>query len=524
MKLMHQAVCVAVMAAGIPAASGADWDAPQEPFAVYGNTYYVGPHGVSSVLITSTAGHILIDGASPKSPDQIARHIRQLGFKVEDIKYILTSHEHQDHAGGIAALQRRSGATVVTSPAAAAVLRTGLANKEDPQYTQEKSGIAPVANVQTVADGAVVTLGPLRVTAHYTPGHTPGGISWTWQAQEGRVTANMVYADSLNAYTAPPFQYRTHPKARTDLERSIGTVAALPCDILISAHPDASDLWPRLEQAATQGHKAFIDRTACRTYAAAGSARLARTLAEEAKWVASPRLAQLFAQRGVTGTFVVHDASTDVYTVHDRKRAETRFIPASTFKIANSLIGLETGTVATVDTILPYGGGKTARPEWAKDMSLRDAIKVSNVPVYQGMARRIGMDQMRAGLNKLHYGNMEPGTAVDTFWLKGPLKISAVEQTVFLEQLAQDQLPFSKTAMAAVRDITRQEGTADLHAKTGWGSDPAQDVDLGWWVGWVVKDGKLYAFALNVDMPDGAADQRVALGKAALRSLGLIPE
>jgi len=530
MKRMVKLLLAAALAATAQAAVADHWSAPQEPFAIYGNTYYVGTHGVSSVLITSKAGHILIDGGSPDGAAQIAQHIRQLGFKVEDVKYILNSHEHVDHAGGIAELQRLSGATVLTSTAGAAVLRSGQPSKADPQYTSS-AAMTPVAKVQALDDGAEVSLGDLRVRARYTPGHTPGGVSWTWQASEGGSTANMVYADSLTAYASAPFQYRdntTYPQARDDIERSIALVGALPCDILISAHPEFSDLWTRMDKAATVGHAGFIDRTACRAYAAKGTAWLAKTLAQEAappqaaQWKESPHLEQLFAQQGVTGTFVLHDASADVYTVHDRARAQTRFIPASTFKIPNSLIGLGTGTVASVDQVLPYGGGKTARPEWAHDMSLRDAIKISNVPVYQGMARRIGLAAMRSNLQTLNYGNMDPGTAVDTFWLKGPLMISAVEQTVFLEKLAQDRLPFSKEAMAAVRDITRQPGAADLHAKTGWGSGPVKEVDLGWWVGWVMKDGKLYSFALNIDIPDGAADKRVSLGKAALQALGLL--
>jgi metallo-beta-lactamase class B len=532
MKWMSRLILAAAMAASTQAALADNWSTPQEPFAIYGNTYYVGTHGVSSVLITSNAGHILIDGASPDSAAQIAQHIRQLGFKVEDIKYILNSHEHVDHAGGIAELQRLSGATVLSSTAGAAVLRSGQPNKADPQYT-DSVAMTPVSRVQAIDDGAVVSLGPLRVRARYTPGHTPGGVSWTWESTEAGNTASMVYADSLTAYASAPFQYRansTYPQARADIERSIALVGSLPCDILVSAHPEFSDLWLRRDKAATLGHAAFIDRNACPAYAAKGSAWLAKTLAQEAappqaaQWKENPHLEQVFAQHGVTGTFVMHDASNDVYTVHDRQRAETRFIPASTFKIPNSLIGLSTGAVASVDAILPYGGGKTARPEWAHDMSLREAIKISNVPVYQSMARRIGLPAMRTSLQQLDYGNMDPGTAVDTFWLEGPLKISAVEQTVFLEKLAQDKLPFPKSAMAAVRDITRQAGAADLHAKTGWGSGPVKEVDLGWWVGWVMKDGKLYSFALNIDIPDGAPDQRVALGKAALQSLGVLQE
>lgn len=530
MNIPHLLLCATVVAASVPAAAGADWNAPQEPFAVFGNTYYVGTHGISAVLITSAAGHILIDGATEEAPAQIARHIRQLGFRVEDIKIILNSHEHVDHAGGIAELQKMSGATVLASTAGAAVLRTGHPNPDDPQFADLPPAMAASARVRAVVDGAVVSVGPLRVTAHSTPGHAPGGTSWTWDAREGNVTAHMVYADSLNAIAAAPYELRTHARTRSDLERSIAAVAALPCDILISAHPEQSELWSRLHNVGQQGHAALIDNQACRVYAANAGTRLARTLAAEGgqqdapAWMQSAQLDQLFRKAGVTGTLVLHDVSNNLYTVHDRQRAETRFIPASTFKIPNALIGLATGTVASVDDVLPYGGKPTARPEWAHDMSLRDAIKISNVPVFQGMARRIGLSAMQANLRKLNYGNMDPGATVDTFWLAGPLKISAVEQTTFLEKLAQDQLPLPKSAMAAVRDITRQPGADDLHAKTGWGRGPSPDVDLGWWVGWIVKEGKLYAFALNIDIPDGATDQRVSLGRAALASLGLLPE
>ncbi len=246
-------------------------------------------------------------------------------------------------------------------------------------------------------------------------------------------------------------------------------------------------------------------------------------LAQSAEWKESAVLSQLFRQEAVNGTFVVHDVSADTYIVHDRKRAAVRYVPASTYKIPNSLIGLASGAVGTVDQVLPYGGKPTRRPEWARDMSLRDAIKVSNVPVYQGLARRIGLTAMRDGLRKLNYGNMDPGTQVDQFWLDGPLKISALEQTAFLDKLAQDQLPFPATAMAAVRDILRQEGAVELYAKTGWSGLPQAKVDIGWWVGWVKKDGKLYTFALNLDIPDDAAGaKRVPLGKAGLKALGLL--
>ena len=137
------------------------------------------------------------------------------------------------------------------------------------------------------------------------------------------------------------------------------------------------------------------------------------------------------------------------------------------------------------------------------------------------MARRIGLERMRAALVRMNYGNMDTGTVVDRFWLDGPLEISALEQTVFLARLAQGQLPFENVHMDAVRAIARQDGPAELYAKTGWGKRPGQP-DIGWWVGWIKKDGKLYTFALNIDIPDGAPDKRVALAKAALQSLGLL--
>ncbi|UXY16083.1 subclass B3 metallo-beta-lactamase [Chitiniphilus purpureus] len=265
-------------------ADQAAWDAPQAPFALYGNTYYVGPRGLSAVLITSPAGHILIDGGSPRSPQQIARRIRQLGFRPEDIRYILNSHPHFDHAGGIAWLQRLSGATVLSSAWGVAVLRHGRPLPDDPQYGG-LADFAAVRNTRAVADGEVIRLGPLAVTAHFTPGHTPGGVSWTWQATEHGRTASLVYADSLSAYGGKRFRYsgdRAYPEAKADVERSIARIAALPCDILIAAHPEAGGLWARQARQPERGNAAFIDPHACRRYAEQGRARLAERLAEEA--------------------------------------------------------------------------------------------------------------------------------------------------------------------------------------------------------------------------------------------------
>lgn len=240
--------------------------------------------------------------------------------------------------------------------------------------------------------------------------------------------------------------------------------------------------------------------------------------------VESAELARIFKQARVRGTFVLYDVEADRFTVHGRKRASQRFFPASTFKIPNSLIGLSTGTVTSVDDVLPYGGKPQRMEQWERDMSLRDAIKVSNVPVYQELARRIGMQRMQEQLAQLDYGNGKIGTKIDQFWLGGPLTISALEQTRFLAKLSQDQLPFSAAAMAATREIILQTKTdnAALYAKTGWTDAP--NPDIGWWVGWVRKEGRTYAFALNMDIvKDDDGEQRVPLGRASLHALGVYP-
>ena len=232
-----------------------------------------------------------------------------------------------------------------------------------------------------------------------------------------------------------------------------------------------------------------------------------------------PELAKCFEMEGVTGTFVLRDVEKDEVVVYQRERASTRYVPASTFKIPNSLIGLQVGAVRDVEEVLPYGGGKQPIAAWEKDMNLRDAIRVSNVPVYQELARRIGLERMAKNVRALGYGNQEIGTVVDHFWLDGPLKISAIEQTEFLARLVQRKLPVDERAVAAVEVITLLERNErwSLHGKTGW------QPPIGWWVGWVKRGDRLSTFALNMDIPKEAdAPKRIVVGKACLRALGVI--
>lgn len=270
------------------------WNGPQAPVKIYGNTYYVGVAGLSSVLIRSDDGLILLDGALPQSVPLIEANIRALGFKVEDIKYILNSHAHFDHAGGIAALQRDSGAVVVASPSGARGLKLGRAVADDPQVAYAKEATWPplTTDVRELRDGEVLRLGNVAVTAHDTFGHTPGSTTWTWKSCEGDRCLNLVYADSLNPIAGPGFHYLaddTHADLAERFRSSIRKVAALPCDILITVHPDVSGLEHKLQRAEKKSEpNPFVDAQACRAYAETAEKMLDARIAEEKAAASKP--------------------------------------------------------------------------------------------------------------------------------------------------------------------------------------------------------------------------------------------
>lgn len=247
------------------------WNVPHSPFRIFGNTYYVGTEQLASVLITSAEGHVLIDGGLPNSAPLIWKNIRALGFDISDVELILNSHAHFDHAGGIAALQRESGARVAASPSSASAIRQGNSGPEDPQYG-ELFDFPPVATVEEVSDGEMIMLGTLSLTPHLTPVHTPGGTTWSWRDCEAGKCVNMVFADSQTPISAEGFRF----SERSDLasfERGFAVLEGLPCDILITPHPGASSFWERRE-----GPSGLVDPSACQGYAASAREQLTRRL------------------------------------------------------------------------------------------------------------------------------------------------------------------------------------------------------------------------------------------------------
>lgn len=264
-----------------------EWNRPREPFRLYGNTYFVGTDGLSAILITGNAGHILLDGGLEQSAALIEANIRKLGFKLSDVKLIVNSHGHYDHAGGINALQRASGATVAASPSGASALQRGENTPDDPQFGFGKAdnGFPPVKDVKVIRDNEVLRVGNIAIAANFTPGHTPGSTTWTWQSCEGAACLNMVYADSISAVAAPGFRFTDDADRITQFRRSISRVAELPCDIVVSTHPQATSLDGKITQrAALKGAETdpFVDH-GCRALADGAMKALEARIAEEKK-------------------------------------------------------------------------------------------------------------------------------------------------------------------------------------------------------------------------------------------------
>lgn len=237
-------------------------------------------------------------------------------------------------------------------------------------------------------------------------------------------------------------------------------------------------------------------------------------------------LKKYFDSAKVDGCFSMVNNQTGAVTVYNMKLDTQRVLPASTFKIVNSLIGLETGRITDEKMLIKWDGVKRWNEDWNKDLTMEEAFKVSAVNYYQEVARRIGRDTMKQWIDSLHYGNMNISGPIDSFWLNNTLKISPDEQLGLVKKLYFDKLPFQKRTQQIVRDVMLQEDNTQykLSYKTGWGFDEMQNA-IGWIVGWVEENRHVYFFVLLIKSPDKNIDMknvRINILKNILHQYGFL--
>lgn len=234
-------------------------------------------------------------------------------------------------------------------------------------------------------------------------------------------------------------------------------------------------------------------------------------------------VASFFSKYNATGTFVLQKEDEPAF-IYNEERAARGFIPASTFKILNSLVALETGVIGVDDTI-PWDGVKRAFPAWNQDQRMREAFQRSTVWFYQLLARRIGQARMQQAVSREHYGNENIAGGIDQFWLTGSLRISALQQIDLLKRLKHRKLGFSEKTMQTVEDLMliEQCNRYTMRGKTGWGDQ--KGVQIGWLVGYVERDGAVYYYAMNVESSDPAfpmIEARKDIVRSVLLGVGVI--
>ena len=220
-------------------------------------------------------------------------------------------------------------------------------------------------------------------------------------------------------------------------------------------------------------------------------------------------LGQFF--KGAKGTFVMYDVERRTTTYFNKKQSKKRISPCSTFKILNSLIGLEAGVIPDENFVIKWDSTKYNRPEWNQDHTLRSAIQNSVVWYYRELARRVGDERMKNFMSKVRYGNGDISGGLDKFWLESSLAISANEQMEFLLQLYNNQLPFSQRSIDIVKNILILPSDSSLvfRGKTGSGVI-GEHHTLGWFVGYVERDKNAYIFAVNIESDSVPVDGKRA--------------
>lgn len=236
-------------------------------------------------------------------------------------------------------------------------------------------------------------------------------------------------------------------------------------------------------------------------------------------------IAQLFDQAQSAGVLVIQrDQQIQVYG-NDLSRVDTEYVPASTFKMLNALIGLQHGK-ATTNEIFKWDGKKRSFAAWEKDMTLGQAMQASAVPVYQELARRIGLELMQQEVQRIQFGNQQIGQHIDNFWLVGPLKVTPKQEVKFASALAQEQLAFDPQVQQQVKAmlLLQERQAYRLYAKSGWGMDVEPQV--GWLTGWIeTPQDEIVAFSLNMQMQSNMDPAiRLEILQQALAELGLYPK
>ncbi len=243
--------------------------------------------------------------------------------------------------------------------------------------------------------------------------------------------------------------------------------------------------------------------------------------------VKAPNFGRHFQEFGREGSILIYDSKNNRIYEHNPQRNATAIAPASTFKIFNALVALETGVVSNDVAVLTWDGIHREIDAWNQDTNLRQAFKDSTVWFYQVLARRIGYERMQQFINKVGYGNRQIGTVadIDRFWLQQPLQITPKEQINFLQRLYQGDLPFSQRTINLVKEIMVREQTPDytLRGKTGWLTSTKPNI--GWFVGYLEQNKNIYFFATTLDMqkPEDAP-LRIEITRRSLKDLGLLAQ
>jgi beta-lactamase class D len=225
--------------------------------------------------------------------------------------------------------------------------------------------------------------------------------------------------------------------------------------------------------------------------------------------------------QGFKGAFVLYDLNRNRYIRYNPERCVERFMPASTFKVMNSLIGLETGVIPDADYVIKWDGTTYDIPAWNQDHTLRTAIQNSVVWYYQELARRVGEKRMQEYVDAANYGNKDISGKIDTFWLEGGLRISAEEQVVFLKRLYKGELPFSQQSMSTVKEILVLEKTEAFQLSGKTGSALRVLPTVSWFVGYLETKGNVYFFATNIEGSAGTGDKAREIAQNILHDLGL---